>query len=125
MSSNGILQILVFFGLILLVTKPVGLFMSRLFQGERTFLHPIFRPVGARLQAVRPARGPGTAMDAMPVAPGVQPVRLSVPYALMRLQNSSAQSSGFGAARSSDQSFKHRHELHDEHELAVVTASRR
>ncbi len=45
MTSIGILQILVFFGLILLVTKPVGLFMSRLFQGERTFLHPVLRPV--------------------------------------------------------------------------------
>ena len=45
MTSIGVLQILVFFGLILLVTKPVGLFMSRLFQGERTFLHPIFRPL--------------------------------------------------------------------------------
>ena len=45
MASIGILQILAFFGLILLLTKPVGLFMSRLFQGERTFLHPIFRPV--------------------------------------------------------------------------------
>ena len=45
MTSNGILQILVFFGLILLVTKPVGLFMARLFQGDRTFLHPIIRPL--------------------------------------------------------------------------------
>jgi K+-transporting ATPase ATPase A chain len=45
MTSIGIVQILVFFGLILLVTKPVGLFMSRLFRGERTFLHPIVRPL--------------------------------------------------------------------------------
>lgn len=45
MTSVGILQIAVFFGLVLLVTKPVGLFMSRLFQGQRTFLHPILRPV--------------------------------------------------------------------------------
>ena len=45
MTSNGILQILVFFGLTLLVTKPLGLFMSRLFQGERTFLHPLCRPL--------------------------------------------------------------------------------
>ena len=35
MTTNGIVQILVFFGLIVLITKPVGLFMSRLFQGER------------------------------------------------------------------------------------------
>ena len=45
MTSIGILQILAFSGLILLVTKPVGLFMSRLFQGERTFLHPAIRPL--------------------------------------------------------------------------------
>ena len=45
MTSIGILQILAFSGLILLVTKPVGLFMSRLFQGERTFLHPVLRPL--------------------------------------------------------------------------------
>jgi potassium-transporting ATPase potassium-binding subunit len=45
MTGTGVLQILVFFGLILLVTKPVGLFMSRLFQGERTFLHPVMRPI--------------------------------------------------------------------------------
>src|SRR6202171_578040 len=45
MTSIGIVQILVFFGLILLATKPVGLFMSRLFQGERTFLHPVLRPL--------------------------------------------------------------------------------
>jgi K+-transporting ATPase ATPase A chain len=45
MTSNGILQILAFFALILLLTKPLGLFMSRLFQGERTFLHPVIRPL--------------------------------------------------------------------------------
>src|SRR5712692_6882524 len=45
MTSIGIAQILVFFALILLVTKPVGLFMSRLFQGDRTFLHPSLRPL--------------------------------------------------------------------------------
>jgi K+-transporting ATPase ATPase A chain len=45
MTIIGILQILLFFGLILLLTKPVGLFMSRLYQGERTFLHPVLRPV--------------------------------------------------------------------------------
>src|SRR4029077_18805802 len=45
MTTAGILQILLFFGLIWLLTKPTGLFMSRLFQGERTFLHPIVRPL--------------------------------------------------------------------------------
>src|SRR5579872_5995633 len=45
MTSIGVLQIVLFCGLILLTTKPVGLFMSRLFQGERTFLHPVLRPL--------------------------------------------------------------------------------
>src|SRR5215475_9693865 len=45
MTANGVFQIAVFFGLILLATKPLGLFMSRLFQGERTFLHPVLGPV--------------------------------------------------------------------------------
>ena len=45
MTSFGILQIAVYFLLILVLTKPVGLFMARLFEGERTFLHPVLRPV--------------------------------------------------------------------------------
>jgi len=52
MTTNGILQILAFFGVTLLVTKPLGLFMSRLFQGERTFLHPVFRPLEALVYKV-------------------------------------------------------------------------
>src|ERR1019366_3409297 len=45
MTSIGVLQIAVFFGILLLLTKPLGLFMAKLFQGERTFLHCILRPV--------------------------------------------------------------------------------
>jgi K+-transporting ATPase ATPase A chain len=45
MTSIGIVQILAFFGIVLLLTKPVGLFMARVFAGERTFLHPVIRPV--------------------------------------------------------------------------------
>jgi K+-transporting ATPase ATPase A chain len=45
MTGNGILQILVYFCLILALTKPLGGFMARLFAGERTFLHPLLRPL--------------------------------------------------------------------------------
>lgn len=45
MTTLGVLQILVFFAVILAVTKPLGVFMTRLFAGERTFLHPVLRPV--------------------------------------------------------------------------------
>jgi potassium-transporting ATPase potassium-binding subunit len=44
-TSIGILNVLVFFLLILAVAKPLGLYMTKLFQGERTFLHPLLRPL--------------------------------------------------------------------------------
>ncbi len=43
MTSLGILQIALFFGLILVCAKPLGAFMARIFEGQRTFLHPVFR----------------------------------------------------------------------------------
>jgi K+-transporting ATPase ATPase A chain len=45
MTANGWLQILLFLGVVLAVTKPLGLFMARVFGGERTFLHTPLRPV--------------------------------------------------------------------------------
>src|SRR5215831_10655975 len=43
MTSTGILQIAIFFALILICAKPLGSFMARIFEGERTFLHPLLR----------------------------------------------------------------------------------
>ena len=37
MTWNGWLQILVFFGIILVITKPLGVYMARVFERERTF----------------------------------------------------------------------------------------
>src|SRR6266446_6753632 len=45
MTLLGITQISIFFALIFALTKPVGAFMYRVFEGQRTFLHPILRPV--------------------------------------------------------------------------------
>ncbi len=45
MTTNGWLQILLFFALVLLVTKPLGVFMARVFNRERTFLDPVLRPI--------------------------------------------------------------------------------
>ncbi len=44
MTVNGWLQIIVYLAALLLVTKPVGIFMARVFNRERTFLDPILRP---------------------------------------------------------------------------------
>ena len=45
MTPNGVLQIVIFFLIILALTKPLGVFMARLFEGQRTFLHPVLRPL--------------------------------------------------------------------------------
>jgi len=43
MTSIGVLQIAIFFGLILICTKPLGAYMAKVFEGQRTFMHPILR----------------------------------------------------------------------------------
>ena len=45
MTLNGWLQIVFFLTLILLVTKPLGLFMAHVFNRERTFLDPVLGPL--------------------------------------------------------------------------------
>jgi K+-transporting ATPase A subunit len=43
MTSAGVLQIAIYFALILICAKPLGTFMARVFEGQRTFLHPVLR----------------------------------------------------------------------------------
>ena len=45
MTANGWLQIAIFLALILAVTKPMGVFMTRVFNRERTFMDPVLRPI--------------------------------------------------------------------------------
>jgi potassium-transporting ATPase potassium-binding subunit len=52
MTANGWLQILLFLALVLLVTKPLGVFMARVFNRERTFMDPVLRPAERLLYRV-------------------------------------------------------------------------
>jgi K+-transporting ATPase ATPase A chain len=45
MTANGWFQILLFFGIVALITKPLGSFMTRVFNRDRTFLDPVLRPI--------------------------------------------------------------------------------
>ncbi len=45
MTANGWFQILLFLSLILLITKPVGIFMTHVFNREHTFMDPVLRPL--------------------------------------------------------------------------------
>ena len=45
MTLDGWVQIALFSVIVILITRPFGGYMTRVFAGERTFLHPILRPV--------------------------------------------------------------------------------
>jgi potassium-transporting ATPase potassium-binding subunit len=56
-TLNGVLQVLLFLVIVLLVTKPLGLYLYKVFNGERTWLSPVFVPVERlfyRLSGVNP-----------------------------------------------------------------------
>jgi K+-transporting ATPase ATPase A chain len=52
MTANGWLQILLFLLLVFLVTKPMGIFMARVFNREKTFMDPVLRPIERLLYRV-------------------------------------------------------------------------
>ncbi len=52
MTTNGWIQIFVFLALILAITKPLGVYMTRVFSGERTFLDFVLRPMERLLYRV-------------------------------------------------------------------------
>jgi K+-transporting ATPase ATPase A chain len=45
MTANGWFQIFVFLLVIFALAKPLGVYMARVFSGEKTFLDPVLRPI--------------------------------------------------------------------------------
>jgi K+-transporting ATPase ATPase A chain len=52
MTLNGWIQIALFSAIIIALTKPLGGYMTRVFNGDRTFLSPLFRPIERLFYAV-------------------------------------------------------------------------
>ncbi len=44
-TLNSVVQVLIFLALVLLITKPVGLYLTAVFSGRRTWLSPVLIPV--------------------------------------------------------------------------------
>ncbi|HCJ34649.1 MAG TPA: potassium-transporting ATPase subunit KdpA [Ktedonobacter sp.] len=56
-SLNSVLQVLIFLVLVLLITKPMGLYLTRVFGGNHTWLSPVFVPIERlfyRLSGINP-----------------------------------------------------------------------
>jgi K+-transporting ATPase ATPase A chain len=88
MTANGWFQIAFFLLLVLALTKPLGLFMTRVFIRERTFLDPALRPIERlvyRVTGVNEEREMGWKEYAVSVLL-FSGVSMLVLYALQRLQ---------------------------------------
>jgi K+-transporting ATPase ATPase A chain len=56
-TLNSVLQVLILLVIVLLLTRPVGLYLYKIFNGERTWLSPVFVPVERffyRLSGINP-----------------------------------------------------------------------
>jgi K+-transporting ATPase ATPase A chain len=88
MTLAGWLQDVLYFLVVLACVKPVGLYMARLFAGERVWLSPVLAPVeGAvyRLSRIDPARGMSWRSYALAVL-GFSLVGFVYLYTLLRTQ---------------------------------------
>ena len=45
MTANGILQLLIYLVILILITKPMGVFLTKVFRNERNFLTPVLGPI--------------------------------------------------------------------------------
>ena len=52
MTGNGILQIAVYFLVLLALAKPLGAYMAKVFAGERTWMHRLLRPIEAAIYKI-------------------------------------------------------------------------
>src|SRR5215468_1538052 len=44
-TLNSVAQVAIVFGIVLLLTKPIGLYLYHVLEGHRTWLSPVLRPV--------------------------------------------------------------------------------
>ncbi|HTY84717.1 MAG TPA: potassium-transporting ATPase subunit KdpA [Silvibacterium sp.] len=45
MTANGWLQFLLYFAVLVILMRPLGIYMARVFEGQSTFLDPVLKPV--------------------------------------------------------------------------------
>ena len=88
MNSLGVFQIVLYLVVLVALVRPLGAFMARVYQGERTFLSPLLAPVERliyRCAGVDPAAESGWKRYAAQVLV-VSVIGLVVVYLLQRLQ---------------------------------------
>ncbi len=124
MTANGWIQIALYCVVVMLLVKPLGGYMTRVFNGERTFLTPVLRPLERGLYTVSGVREDdeqhwvtyGVAMLVFTLAGFV------ILYALQRLQGMLPFNPQGMTAESPDLAFNTSVSFVTQHELAVLRA---
>ncbi len=120
MLSNALIQIGLFSVVVTITSVPLGLYMARVFAGERTFLDPVLRPVERliyRLCGVQP----GTEQTWVEYTVAMllfSVVGMVVLYALQRLQGLLPLNPARLRRRRTGFGIQHRSELYDQYQLA-------
>jgi K+-transporting ATPase ATPase A chain len=89
MSANGWLQFAIYSLILLATVRPVGIYLSRVLEGERTWLDPVLRPVERliyRLCGIKAGQEMNWREYAFAVL-GLSAVSMLLTYAIERLQN--------------------------------------
>ncbi|MDM7994115.1 MAG: potassium-transporting ATPase subunit KdpA [Acidobacteriota bacterium] len=100
MTSRGLLQISIYFTVLLALTVPLGIHIAQIYEGRRTFLHPVLRPLERLLYAAGGVREDQEQNWTHYVASllAVSTVCFLLTYAIQRLQGfSPLNPAGFGA----------------------------
>jgi K+-transporting ATPase ATPase A chain len=88
MTLNGIFQIIFYLVVLVLLAKPLGVFMAEVFEGKKTFLHPIFGPLEKliyRLSGINPDEEMDWKQNAIAMMV-FNMIGIAVVYGLQRLQ---------------------------------------
>ena len=97
-SPRDLLQVALFFVILLVTALPLGRFIARVMAGERTFLTPVLGPGGAgRLPPVRGRPGGRAALDGLHRRDAaVQPGRAAADYLVFSSSTCCPEPQGFG-----------------------------
>ena len=120
--ASAIIQNGVYFLILLLLTKPLGLFMYQVFNGERTFLHPILRPVERGIYRLT---GVDEEREMRWTTYAVAMLLFNLVGLLAHLRGAAAagraavQSAGSARGRGAPR-VQHRRLVHDQHQLAEL-----
>ena len=120
MNIPGIVQIVLFLAVLLALTKPLGIYMARVFAGERTWLSPVLGPVE---RVIYRACGVDPAAEQRWTAYAVGMLLFNVAglvllYVILRLQDIlPLNPQGLDGAEARPR-VQHGGQLHDEHQLA-------